>query len=405
MTNETDIAIRDDAGQALATRGATRSEIALSPDQTSWTPKQVAALRQLGIEDAPEGDLDVFFHRCRTTGLDPFAKQIYMIGRNTKVTEWVNNRPADRWVVKYTIQTGIDGYRVLGNRLAAERGDDLDHDEALWCGKDGQWVDIWLDTENPPVAAKYIIRKNGKPFIAKVLYSEYVQTNNDGKPNATWKKRPAGQLAKCAEAAAWRMAYPQDFAGVELDAAVTIEPDGSPSPVRSTSERASAGEILGGGGGGGALSEVRQWQAPSAKDQAERAAYLAALDDGDRRYAADQAVEAASNSRAKPSNAQVDQPKTAAAKSTRAQQQHISKQLEKLGATEKAQKLAYVQAFFQREFETVAGLTRAEADEVIDTLDQQVAELRAEQQGDSVAEATDTNDGEQAALDTEGGDQ
>ncbi|MGV9666965.1 recombinase RecT [Nocardia niigatensis] len=206
----------------------------------------MAALAQLGVQDAPEGDLRVFFHRCQRTQLDPFAKQIYMIGRNTKVTQWVNGRQTDRWEMKYTIQTGIEGYRVLGNRKAAENGDDLDHDEVLWCGLDGQWIDMWLDDQKPPHAAKYVIRKNGKPFVAKVLYTETVQTQSNGEPNSTWKKRPAGQLSKCAEALAWRMAYPQDFAGLELADAVVIEPDGTPSPTRVSSERVAptAAEII-----------------------------------------------------------------------------------------------------------------------------------------------------------------
>jgi hypothetical protein len=36
------------------------------------------------VENAGNGDLAVFFHQAVRTGLDPFAKQIYMIGRWSK---------------------------------------------------------------------------------------------------------------------------------------------------------------------------------------------------------------------------------------------------------------------------------------------------------------------------------
>lgn len=307
----------------IAVQQSTGGPLAIRSDQARWDAAQLAALAQLGVQDAPQGDLDVFFHRCQRTQLDPFAKQIYMIGRNTKVTEWNNGRRDDRWETKYTIQTGIDGYRVLGNRLAAERGDELDHDEALWCGPDGQWVDIWLGGETPPAAAKYVIRKNGKPFIAKVIYSEYVQTNTDGSPNATWKKRPAGQLAKCAEALAWRMAYPQDFAGVELDAAVTIEPDGSPSPVKATTERVhrSAADVLTAIDGTNAVDEAQPVTdpAPPAED------------------------------------APADPPMT------KIQQKKIGRLFAERGITDDATILAVIGEFFDRELAAPADVTRSEA--------------------------------------------
>jgi hypothetical protein len=76
----------------IAVRGT--SDLAIEADQSFWSDKQVAALRQLGVGDAGNADLAVFFHQAKRTGLDPFAKQIYMIGR------W------SREGTKYTIQTG-----------------------------------------------------------------------------------------------------------------------------------------------------------------------------------------------------------------------------------------------------------------------------------------------------------
>ncbi len=210
----------------IAVRGNT-TDLVIDPTQSTFTDVQVAALRQLGVEDAPKGDLDLFFHQAKRTGLDPFAKQIYMLGRRTKVKVWNERakRQDEEWVMKYTIQTGIDGYRVTGHRLARLAGDDIAVEGPFWRGADGGWDDVWLDPNRPPLAAKYIVVKNGVKYSSVAMYGEYVQTySKDGQqhPNSMWAKMPANQLAKCAEAAAWKKAYPNDFSGMVLEDAVQV---------------------------------------------------------------------------------------------------------------------------------------------------------------------------------------
>lgn len=185
----------------------TGSDLAISGDQTTFTDRQVAVLRQIGLEEAKQGDLDVFFHQCQRTGLDPFAKQIYMIGRNSQ------NQKTKQWEVKYTIQTGIDGYRLVARRAADRARETLGYRDTLWCGADGRWTDVWLSDE-PPAAAKVIVVRQGQDFPAIALWREYVQTVKDGSPNSMWQRMGAGQLAKCAEALALRKAYPQDLSGL-----------------------------------------------------------------------------------------------------------------------------------------------------------------------------------------------
>lgn len=203
----------------LATTGH-GSALVLSADQERWTPQQLAGLKQLGIENAPEGDLAVFLHVAQRTGLDPFARQIHMIGRNTKTFD--PRTREERWETKYTIQTGIDGYRLTASRAAARAGDELEYEDTQWCGPDGQWTDVWLDPANPPVAARTVVIKNGRRYSGTAMYAEYVQTFYDKKtgqqrPNSMWAKMPAGQLAKCSEALALRKAYPHDLAALYTD--------------------------------------------------------------------------------------------------------------------------------------------------------------------------------------------
>lgn len=220
------------AAQAAEELGA-KTLATIQPEQQRWNDNQIAILRALGIEDATQADLDLFFHYCRTTGLDPFRRQIYMIGRNTKITEWVDQPSGGRtrvekYVTKYTIQTGIDGYRRNGREAAKRLGDTLSFDGPYWCGEDGVWKEVWPG-QTPPVAAKYTVFRNGEPFSAVVHYDEFVQTNavyeGSGnqrrkirdEPNSMWAKMPRNQTAKCAEAMAYRRAYPDDFTGLILE--------------------------------------------------------------------------------------------------------------------------------------------------------------------------------------------
>lgn len=179
--------------------------LALSDEQSFWNEKQIAALRHMGVENASEGDLTVFHHVCTRTGLDPFARQIYMIGR------W------SREGTKYTIQTGIDGFRLIGRRAADRAGHSVSVSAPEWAHEDGSWRPVWVAAWGRPVAARVTIKRAGEPFVAVALFDEYKQTKRDGDLTQMWSQRPAGQIAKCAEALAWRMAFPQDLSGIYAD--------------------------------------------------------------------------------------------------------------------------------------------------------------------------------------------
>lgn len=170
--------------------------LAIQAGQVSFTETQVAALQQLGLDKALEADLAVFFHTCVRTGLDPFRKQIYMIGR------WDSRANRN----KYTIQTGIDGYRVIANRTGS------------YVGSFESWV---ANNDGHPISATVTVRKlvgsSAYDFEATAHWSEYSQTGKDGRPIGLWAKMPHRMLAKCAEALALRKAFPEDLAGIYTD--------------------------------------------------------------------------------------------------------------------------------------------------------------------------------------------
>ena len=167
------------------------SALAVHQDQQFWTDQQMAALQQLGVATNSPGDLAVFFHQAQKSGLDPFKREIYMITRSGKPT----------------IQTGIDGFYKIADRVTTKTRGTWGISETYWCGQDGQWVDVWLQ-QGAPAAAKVIVERNGSKFTTVALTSEYTATG------PMWKKMPARMIAKCAEALAIRKAFPEDLSGL-----------------------------------------------------------------------------------------------------------------------------------------------------------------------------------------------
>jgi phage recombination protein Bet len=169
---------------------------------THWTPEQTQLISSTIAPGCSQDELRLFAYACQRTGLDPFSKQIYAIKRGGKMT----------------IQAGIDGLRSI-----AERTGQLDGSETFWCGADGEWRDVWLDSK-PPAAAKTIIYRRGasRPFVGVARFADY----NAGQ--GLWNKMGAAMIAKCSEALALRKAFPADLSGVyttdEMEQSETVEP-------------------------------------------------------------------------------------------------------------------------------------------------------------------------------------
>lgn len=197
--------------------------LSISAGQTSWSDDQVKALiSHCNIDpNTPNGEVLAFLHLCQRSGLDPLSNEIYLIGRKEKGGR-----------IKYTAQTGIDGFRTLAERTREYLG----KQGPWWCGPDGQWTDVWL-SEAPPAAARVTVLRSGRPdTTATVLYREFApmtkvwegagdarrpKRDADGReveePAVMWKKMPAHMLAKCAEALAIRQAFPRQASGIYSD--------------------------------------------------------------------------------------------------------------------------------------------------------------------------------------------
>jgi hypothetical protein len=227
-------------------------ELTRRPERTGLGEFQLAVRRMLGLEDASDGEIELFWHLSQKSGLDPFNREIYMIGRNTEVAFYVKVNPDDpnsqqrkemRWVTKYTVQVAINGFRKRAREIADAKGIKLGMSTPLWCGEDGVWREVWPE-KNPPLASKFTVYRDGEPFTFVAHFSEFSQTKSGGGLTAMWEKMQANQIRKCAEANAIQMAFPDELGGLILEDAaqpdIIIDSDGN-DVRRSTSRPAQRG--------------------------------------------------------------------------------------------------------------------------------------------------------------------
>lgn len=170
------------------------------PRTSLLTPELEREWRGAGI--VPEGttrdELEAFAATCARLGLDPLAKQIYLVRR------YDQNARRER----STAQASIEGFRVVAERTGQYRG----QTDTEWCGPDGKWRDAWLE-KGPPAAARIGVYRDGfmTPLKRVARFQSYVQTNREGRPTRSWATMPDVMIAKCAEALALRAAFPNEL--------------------------------------------------------------------------------------------------------------------------------------------------------------------------------------------------
>lgn len=189
---------KDVAEKALATITGDKVE-------PMFSAAQIDLLKRTIAHGTTDDEFKMFLRQCQRTGLDPFARQIYVIKRKTY------DREKNSYIMKASIETSIDGFRLIAQRSREYAG----QVGPFWCGDDEIWKDVWL-SKTPPAAAKVGVRRKGfeEPLYAVAKFETYAQKKDDGKLFSTWAKMPEIMIAKCAEALALRRAFPQELSGI-----------------------------------------------------------------------------------------------------------------------------------------------------------------------------------------------
>lgn len=154
----------------------------------NFSDDKIQLLKNTVCKGSTNDELELFMHVCSRTGLDPFRNQIYAIKRAGKMT----------------IQTGIDGFRLI-----AERTDRY---------SPGRETTYGYDQQGKIISATAYVKKQTldgtwHEVSSTAFYDEYVQKYN-GKPSQFWEKMPHAMLSKCAESLALRKAFPANFSGI-----------------------------------------------------------------------------------------------------------------------------------------------------------------------------------------------
>jgi phage recombination protein Bet len=143
---------------------------------------------------------------CRVNGLDPMLKPVHIVPTGVKVD--------GQWETRDVLMPGIADYRIKASRSGdyvgksepffgpdvTERVGDVEITYPLWC----------------KVTVQRFVRGAVRDFTAVEYWLENYATagRSTASPNSMWRKRAYGQLAKCAEAQALRMAFPEFSGGI-----------------------------------------------------------------------------------------------------------------------------------------------------------------------------------------------
>lgn len=174
-----------------------------APDNQHFNQKQLDILKNSICKGVTNDEFEVFLMACTKTQLDPFMKQIYAIKRKCKKSDGT-------WGESMTIQTSIDGYRLIAERTGRYAP-----------GPEPTYVS---DDKGNLIASTAYIKKmtmdgTWHTVSASAYLSEYMQTYKDKNtgqqiPTGLWINMPRTMLAKCAESQALRKAFPAEMSGV-----------------------------------------------------------------------------------------------------------------------------------------------------------------------------------------------
>ncbi len=166
---------------------ATQQEYQAPANTTvAFNQKQIDILKNSICKGVSNEEFEIFLMACHKTQLDPFMRQIYAVKRKSK-------KPDGSWGETMTIQTGIDGYRLIAERTGYYSP-----------GEEPTYI---YDENKQLVSATAYIKKMTRDgtwhvVSASAYTDEYMQTfvdrgTGEKKPTGMWATMPRTMLAKC----------------------------------------------------------------------------------------------------------------------------------------------------------------------------------------------------------------
>lgn len=144
---------------------------------------------------ATDAEFKMFAEFCKSTGLNPFKKEIwFIVVPEKKWTDWKTKEEKKR-ERKIQMMTGINGYLAIANR----------HPQF-----DGMEIEPHFGNNNELLSVKCLVyrKDRSRPHVGIALYEEYKQDT------AIWKEKKFVMLSKVAKSIALREAFPQELNGL-----------------------------------------------------------------------------------------------------------------------------------------------------------------------------------------------
>lgn len=191
----------------------------ITADAAQFTQEQKDLIKTVLFKGATDVEIAFYWNVAERLKLDPFKRQIHAMKRYNSAME----------KDEMQFMVSIEGLRSIASRCKTDDGKDA------YAGSTKP-VFTWKDAEktkldSAEVTVYRIVQGEPREFTAEVFYDECVQTKGvwewnpqkqkkektGEEPNSMWRKRPRGQLGKCAEAAALRKAFPEETGGVYIE--------------------------------------------------------------------------------------------------------------------------------------------------------------------------------------------
>ena len=209
-TQQTSIAFTDDVG----------ANITVTADD----------VRNLICPNADQKEVSLFLQLCKSQRLNPFVKDAYLVKYRDSPAQMITN-----YQVFNRRACRNENYAGIENGVVVLRNGEIVH-------KDGSAVYKAAGETLLGGWAKVYFKDNRKPAYAEVALDDY----STGKSN--WSKMPGVMIEKCAKAAAWRLAFPDDFQGMyvseEMHQAQPQQVESYTDPVQAFADPAPIKQLM-----------------------------------------------------------------------------------------------------------------------------------------------------------------